>query len=118
MGKPKVTELSTLPPLPEAGPLLLLLLAVVVGFADRLDVLGIPKQHRVTAMRDLVVGDRAVVSGILSDAEHARLLAAVVVASPDLSPQLLPALSAVPAAPLDVLVSLLEPGFLITRCST
>lgn len=69
-------------------------------------------------MRDLVVGDWAVVGGILADAEHARLLATVVVASPDLTPELFPTLCAVPATPLDVMISLLEPGFLITRCST
>jgi hypothetical protein len=95
------------------SPLLLLLLAVVVGFTDRLDVLGVPEQHRITTMWDLVVGDWAVVGWILADAEHARLLAPVVVASPDLTSQLLPTLSAIPASPLDVLVSLLEAGFLI-----
>jgi hypothetical protein len=100
------------------SPLLLLLLAVVVGFADGLDVLGIPEQDGVTAMPDLVVSDWAVVGRVLTDAEHARLLAPVVIASPDLTSQFLPALSAIPASPLDVLVSLLEPGLLVTRRST
>lgn len=118
MGKPSAPELSTRPPLPEVGPLLLLLLAVVVGFTDCLDVLGIPEQDGVTAMPDFVVGDWAVVGRVLADAENARLLAPVMVASPDLTSQLLPTLSAIPASPLDVLVSLLEPSLLVALCST
>ncbi|WWT40027.1 hypothetical protein [Nostoc phage Nsp-JY10] len=98
-------------------PLLLLLLAVMVGFADRLDVLRIPEQNRVTAMPDLVVSNRAIVRRVLADAEHACLLAPVMIASPDLTSELLPALSAVPASPLDILVSLFEAGFLIAWCS-
>ncbi len=64
-------------------------------------------------MRYLVVSHWAIACGVSAYADGAGHLAGVVVSGPDTSAHLLPSLCAVPGAPLDLLVALLQPSLLI-----
>lgn len=76
-----------------------LLRAVVVRLAHYLQIVLIPEQAFIASMWGLVVNDRTVLSGMLSDAEHASCLARVVVAKQDLAPKLHPSCGLVPGTP-------------------
>lgn len=94
-----------------------LLLAVVVGLAHTLQIVGIPEQPLVAVVLLDVVSHRTVGFRMLADAEHLGLLAGVVVPPQDLATQLLPSGGLVPAAPADVLITLAKPRLLVTRRS-
>lgn len=91
---------------PSLRSLLLLLLAVVVGFAYGLQVLDIPEQLLVTVMRLDVVNHRTIRSMVCSQADQTCLPAGVVVALKDFLPQLLPSTGPVPLAMFEVLITL------------
>lgn len=87
-------------------PLLLLLLAVVVSLAHRLQVLDIPEQLLVAVVRPDVVNHRAIGVGMLTETHSLGLLAGVCITHQNVKPKSLPPCCLVPGTPRLVLVTL------------
>lgn len=78
-----------------------------------LNVVDVPEQLRIAAMRDLVVRHRAIGSRMLGNAERTGALASVVVSDEYLLPQLLPSCRLVPRTPRSHGIALLVSALLI-----